>query len=142
MRHLKRGKKLSRTAAHRKALMRNMAVSLFRYKRIETTETKAKVLRSYAERIITRSKRGDLHSRRLVAADINDKAVVRMLFEELAPKYADRNGGYTRILKLGPRKGDAAPMALVELLETDVLETKKKVKEAKARRKENAGEGA
>jgi large subunit ribosomal protein L17 len=135
MRHLKSGKKLGRNAAHRKALMRNMAVSLFRHERVETTEAKAKVLRSFAEKIITLAKRGDLHAIRQVAADINDKAVVQKLFQELGPKYQERNGGYTRILKLGPRKGDNAPMALVELVDSDVLETKKRDKEEKAARK-------
>lgn len=135
MRHLKHGKKLGRTAAHRRALMRNMAASLFRHERIETTEVKAKVLRGFADRIITLAKRGDLHARRLVAADINDKEVVRKLFQELGPKYAGRNGGYTRILKLGPRRGDGAPMALVELMDTAVLQTKKREKEEKVARK-------
>ena len=135
MRHLKSGKKLGRDAAHRKALMRNMAVSLFRHERVETTETKAKLLRSYADKIITLAKRGDLHARRLVAANINDKAVVRKLFEELGPKYEGRNGGYTRVLKLGSRRGDNAPMALVELMDTDVLGTKRREKEEKATKK-------
>jgi large subunit ribosomal protein L17 len=135
MRHMKRGKKLGRNASHRKALMRNMAVSLFRHERIETTEAKAKVLKSFAERIITLAKRGDLHARRLVAADINDKQMVQKLFQELGPRFAERNGGYTRVLKLGHRKGDAAPMALVELTDTEVLEKKKQEKEEKATRK-------
>ncbi len=142
MRHLKRGKKLGRTAAHRKALMRNLAVSLFRHERIETTKAKAKVLRSFAERIITLAKRGDLHARRLVAADINDKKVVQKLFQELGPRFTDRNGGYTRVMKLGYRRGDAAPMALVELMDTDVLEKKKKIQEEKTTRKRQNKEEA
>lgn len=135
MRHMKRGKKLGRNASHRKALMRNMAVSLFRHERIETTEAKAKVLRSFAERIITLAKRGDLHARRLVATDINDKQMVQKLFQDLGPRFAERNGGYTRVLKLGHRKGDAAPMALIELTDTEVFEKKKQEKEEKATRK-------
>ncbi len=135
MRHMKRGKKLGRNASHRKALMRNMAVSLFRHERIETTEAKAKVLKSFAERIITLAKRGDLHARRLVAVDINDKQMVQKLFQDLGPRFAERNGGYTRVLKLGHRKGDAAPMALIELTDTEVFEKKKQEKEEKATRK-------
>lgn len=135
MRHMKRGKKLGRNASHRKALMRNMAVSLFRHERIETTEAKAKVLKSFAERIITLAKRGDLHARRLVATDINDKQMVQKLFQDLGPRFAERNGGYTRVLKLGHRKGDAAPMALIELTDTEVFEKKKQEKEEKATRK-------
>jgi large subunit ribosomal protein L17 len=117
MRHAKKGRKLSRTASHRRATMRNMAINLFRHDRIETTTAKAKELRPYAERLITLAKRGDLHARRLAAQRIHDPEVLRRLFSEIAPKYSSRPGGYTRILKLGPRQGDAAEMALIELVD-------------------------
>jgi large subunit ribosomal protein L17 len=117
MRHRKKGRKLSRTASHRRATMRNMAINLFRHDRIETTTAKAKELRPYAERLITLAKRGDLHARRLAAQRIHDPEVLRRLFSEIAPKYTNRPGGYTRILKLGHRQGDAADMALIELVD-------------------------
>ena len=116
MRHRKKGRKLSRTASHRRATLRNMATSLFLHERIETTTAKAKELRPYAERLITLAKRGDLHARRLAAAKIQDRDVVGKLFDELGPRFAERPGGYTRILKLGARKGDAADMSLIELV--------------------------
>ena len=117
MRHRKKGRKLNRTAAHRKAVLRNMATSLFRHERIETTTAKAKELRPFAERLITLAKRGDLHARRLAARKIADREVLGKLFDDLGPRFAERPGGYTRILKLGPRRGDAAEMALIELVE-------------------------
>lgn len=116
MRHRKKGRKLSRTASHRKATLRNMAASLFLHERIETTTAKAKELRPFAERLITLGKRGDLHARRLAAAKIGDRDIVGKLFDELGPRFAERPGGYTRILKLGNRKGDAADMSLIELV--------------------------
>lgn len=116
MRHRKKGRKLSRTASHRRATLRNMATSLFLHERIETTTAKAKELRPYAERLITLAKRGDLHARRLAAAKIQDRDAVGKLFDELGPRYSERPGGYTRILKLGARKGDAADMSLIELV--------------------------
>ncbi len=117
MRHRKKGRNLSRSPSHRKATLRNMATSLFRHGRIETTEAKAKELRPYAERLITLARRGDVHSRRLAARKIQDRQVLGTLFDDIAPRYRDRPGGYTRILKLGHRKGDAAEMALIELVE-------------------------
>ena len=116
MRHRKKGKKLSRTPSHKKATMRNMATSLFRHERIETTTAKAKELRPYAERLITLARRGDLHARRLAAMKIQDREVLGKLFGDIAPRFAERPGGYTRILKLGHRKGDAAEMSLIELV--------------------------
>ncbi|MDX1493009.1 MAG: 50S ribosomal protein L17 [Longimicrobiales bacterium] len=116
MRHRKKGRKLSRTASHKKATMRNMATSLFRHERIETTTAKAKELRPYAERLITLARRGDVHSRRLAASKIQDREVLGKLFDDIAPRYAERPGGYTRVLKLGARKGDAAEMSLIELV--------------------------
>jgi len=117
MRHGKKGRKLSRTASHRKATLRNMATSLFRYGRITTTTAKAKELRPFAERLITLARRGDVHARRLAARKIQDRQVLGSLFDEIAPRYAERPGGYTRILKLGNRKGDAAEMSLIELVD-------------------------
>jgi large subunit ribosomal protein L17 len=117
MRHRKKGRKLSRTASHKKATMRNLASSLFRHGRIETTTAKAKELRPYAERLITLARRGDLHARRLAATKIQDRAVLGTLFDDIGPRYAERPGGYTRILKLGARKGDAAEMSLIELVD-------------------------
>jgi large subunit ribosomal protein L17 len=117
MRHGKKGRKLSRTASHRKATLRNLATSLFRHGRIETTTAKAKELRPFAERLITLARRGDLHARRLAAQKIQDRQVLGNLFDDIAPRYAERPGGYTRILKLGNRKGDAAEMSLIELVD-------------------------
>ena len=116
MRHRKKGRKLNRTAAHRKAVLRNMATSLFLHERIETTTAKAKELRPYAERLITLARRGDVHSRRLAGRKIQDRQVLGKLFDDIAPRYAERPGGYTRVLKVGNRKGDAAEMSLIELV--------------------------
>ncbi|MEQ8329612.1 MAG: 50S ribosomal protein L17 [Longimicrobiales bacterium] len=117
MRHRIKGRKLNRTASHRRAMLRNMATSLFRHGRIETTTAKAKELRPYAERLITLAKRGDLHARRQVARKIADRQVLGALFEDIGPRFSERPGGYTRILKLGARKGDAAEMSLIELVD-------------------------
>lgn len=119
MRHRKAGKKLSRNASHRKALMRNLVTELLRHGKIRTTLAKAKAMRSPAEKMITLGKRGDLHARRQALSFIQSKDVVHELFDTIAARYAEREGGYTRILKLGPRKGDAAPMALIELVEEE-----------------------
>ena len=116
MRHQKAGRKLGRTSSHRKAMFRNMVTSFFEHEKIETTDAKAKELRKIAEKMITLGKRGDLHSRRLVLRVVNDKDVVRSLFEDIAPRYQDRNGGYTRILKAGRRRGDNAPLSIIELV--------------------------
>ena len=117
MNHNKRGRKLNRTSEHRNAMLRNMATSLFLHGRIETTTEKAKELRRFAEPIITRAKRGDLHARRLVAAAIYDENAVTKLFADIAPRYAARPGGYTRVLHLGHRPGDAADMSIIELVD-------------------------
>ena len=117
MRHRKKGRHLGRTASHRRATLRNMATSLFRHERIETTEAKAKELRPFAERLITLARRGDLHARRLARRSIDDREVLGKLFEDLGPRFAERPGGYTRVLKLGARKGDGADMALIELVD-------------------------
>ncbi len=117
MRHRKKGRKLGRTAQHRRATLRNMATSLFRHERLETTTAKAKELRPYAERLITLAKRGDLHARRQAGAKVQDREVLGKLFDDIGPRFSQRPGGYTRILKLGNRKGDAAEMSLIELVD-------------------------
>ena len=116
MRHRNKGRQLSRTATHRKATLRNLATALFRHERIETTTAKAKELRPYAERLITLARRGDLHARRLAGRKIQDRQVLGKLFDDIAPRFQERPGGYTRILKVGNRKGDAAEMSLIELV--------------------------
>ncbi|MEX0892686.1 MAG: 50S ribosomal protein L17 [Gemmatimonadota bacterium] len=117
MRHRKKGRHFSRTAEHRRAMMRNMASSLFLHERLETTTAKAKELRRFAEPLITKAKRGDLHARRLVARQIQDPEALAKLFAEIGPRYQERPGGYTRVLQLGHRSGDAADMALIELVD-------------------------
>ncbi|MGZ4458410.1 MAG: 50S ribosomal protein L17 [Nocardioidaceae bacterium] len=112
----KKGARLGGSPAHQKLIIANLATSLFEHGRITTTEAKARVLRPVAERLITKAKKGDLHNRRQVLSTIKDKGVVHALFEEIAPRYAERPGGYTRITKIGPRKGDNAPMAVIELV--------------------------
>ena len=109
-------RKLGRTSAHRKAMLRNLVTDLFREGRITTTDTRAKEARRQAEKLITLAKRGDLHARRQVLAYVYDETVVAKLFDEIAPKYEDRQGGYTRIMKLCPRQGDNAEMAFLELV--------------------------
>lgn len=116
MRHRRKGRQLSRTAAHRKAVLRNLATSLFRHERIVTTAAKAKELRPFAERLITLARRGDLHARRQVERHIRDRQVTGRLFSDIGPRFAARPGGYTRILKLGHRSGDGAELARIELL--------------------------
>lgn len=117
MRHRKGISKLGRTGTHRRAMMRNMATALFEHGRIETTVAKAKALRPVAERLITLGKRGDLHARRLAARQIQDRDVLKKLFGDIAGRFAERPGGYTRVLKTGNRKGDNAPTALIELVD-------------------------
>ena len=112
-----KGPRLGGSPAHEKLILANLATELFRHGKIKTTETKAKRLRPLAEQLITKAKRGDLHSRRRVLTVVKDKDVVYALFEQIAPRYGNRPGGYTRITKTGPRKGDAAPMAVIELVE-------------------------
>jgi large subunit ribosomal protein L17 len=117
MRHRVAGRKLGRNTDQRKALFRNLVTQLLRYERIRTTEAKAKAIQPKAERLITLAKRGDLHARRLAARDVQDHETLSKLFSELAARYEDRPGGYTHIYKLGPRKGDAAPVVLLSLVE-------------------------
>lgn len=120
MRHLNSGRKLGRTSAHRTALFRNMATSLFRHERIETTDAKAKELRRFAEQLITLAKRGDLHARRQAFADIRDLEVLAKLFGDIGPRFKTRPGGYTRIIKSRIRKGDNAPISIIELVGNEV----------------------
>lgn len=114
MRHLKSGRKLNRTSAHRKALMRNLVLSLIRHERIKTTDAKAKELRRWADRMVTLGKRGDLAARRRAFAFIGSHTAVKKLFDEIAPRFTERPGGYTRVMKFGVRRGDAAPLSIIE----------------------------
>ena len=116
MRHRKAGRKLGRSPSHRKAMLRNMVTSLLEHERIVTTVPKAKETRRVAEKMITLGKRGDLHARRQALSYIRSKDIVAKLFDDLSGQYADRQGGYTRIIRTGTRYGDAAPMAIVELV--------------------------
>ena len=119
MRHRTSGRRLNRTAEHRKALFANMAAALIKHEQIVTTLPKAKDLRRVTERLITLAKRGDLHARRIVASRLRDEKMAAKLFETIGPRYKDRNGGYTRVLKAGFRYGDSAPMAVIELVDRD-----------------------
>lgn len=120
MRHRLAGRKLNRTKSHRRALFANMAVALITHEQIKTTLPKAKDLKRIADKVITLGKRGDLHARRQAVAMLRDEAAVKKLFDVLGPRYQDRPGGYTRVLKAGFRYGDAAPMAFIELVDRDV----------------------
>ncbi|MFC8917082.1 50S ribosomal protein L17 [Streptomyces sp. WAC05374] len=126
-----KGARLGGSAAHEKLLLANLAKSLFEHGRITTTEAKARRLRPVAERLITKAKKGDIHNRRLVLQTITDKGIVHTLFTEIAPRYAERPGGYTRITKIGNRRGDNAPMAVIELVEGEIAK-KATVAEAEA----------
>lgn len=131
----KKGPRFGGSPAHQKLILANLATSLFEHGRITTTEAKARTLRPFAERLITKAKRGDLHNRRQVLAVIRDKGIVHALFTEIGPRYAERPGGYTRITKIGPRKGDNAPMAVIELVAaefTPKVRSTKKAAEPKA----------
>lgn len=120
MRHRKSGRKLGRTSSHRKAMFANMAASLIKHEQIQTTLPKAKDLRPIVEKLITLGKRGDLHARRQALSELNEKSAVDKLFTTLSERYADRDGGYTRVLKAGFRTGDAAPMGVIELIDRDL----------------------
>ena len=120
-----KGARLGGSAAHQKIILANLATQLFEHGKITTTEAKARRLRPLAEKLITKAKRGDIHSRRLVLTTVKDKGVVHVLFTEIAPTFAEREGGYTRITKIGPRKGDNAPMAVIELVTESVEDSRK-----------------
>jgi len=141
MRHRVKGRKLGRTASHRNALMNSLATSLLKHKRIKTTEAKAKAARTFIEKLITKARQNDLHSMRQVMSVVNDKAVVKELFAEILPKIGDRPGGYTRVIKLGHRAGDAAAMAILELVDYNDI-ANKKAEERKEKRELKAQEKA
>ena len=119
MRHRRAGRKLNRTGAHRRALFRNLVTAVLEYERVQTTDPKAKEIRRLTDRMITLGKRGSLHARRRALAFVRKESVVRKLFEDVAPRFMNRPGGYTRVIKLGPRLGDAAPQSIVELTERE-----------------------
>jgi large subunit ribosomal protein L17 len=134
MRHLVSGRKLNRSASHRRAMLSNLAVSILDKERITTTLIKAKEVRGVVERLITYGKKGDLHGIRLASRRVNDKTVLKKLFEDIAPSYKEREGGYTRIIKLDNRKGDNAPMSIIELVGRNGAEAvRKRKKKAKAK---------
>ena len=134
MRHRKVSRKLGRDVEHHKAILRNMVTDLFKYGKITTTLAKAKELRRVADKMITLAKRGDLTSRRRALAFIRDKSIVRRLFSELREKYLNRAGGYTRVIKIGPRRGDASIMAIVELVEEKITTKGSKLKKEKLKK--------
>ncbi|MFN2370087.1 MAG: 50S ribosomal protein L17 [Candidatus Krumholzibacteriia bacterium] len=135
MRHNVSGRKLNRSPAHRKMLYRNLVTALFKHERIQTTVPKAKEARIVAEKLITFAKKGDLHSRRMAARKLNEPEVLQKLFAEIGPRYAERPGGYTRIMRMGPRKGDAAEIAILELVDgTARPKVKDTMKRKRARR--------
>ena len=123
MRHRVHGRKFGREAGHRKALLRNLVKELVKHERINTTQARAKEMRSLAERVITYGKKDSVHGRRLVFRVLEDRTLVKKVFDELAPRYKDRPGGYTRIYKRGYRTGDCAPMAIIELVDRNTKET-------------------
>ena len=133
-----KGARLGGSPAHERMILANLATELFRHKATTTTETKAKRLRPYAERLVTQAKKGDLASRRRVMKTVRDKEVVYRLFEEIAPTFSERPGGYTRITKIGPRKGDNAPMAVIELVQEEYSPKQAVVKEAEGAAKHAA----
>jgi len=153
MRHRKAGKKLNRTREHRKAMFENMAAALFEHGRIETTVAKAKALRSFAERLITRAKNKNLHFQKMLYSVIPKKEVVKKLFNEIAPAFKDRPGGYTRVIRTHTRRGDAVEMAIIELVNYEAVprpaagaekpgkaaQAEKKIKPAKPGKKAQAG---
>jgi large subunit ribosomal protein L17 len=141
MRHANRGRKLNRTWSHRLAMFSNMAAALVEHEQIVTTLPKAKELRPIVEKLVTLAKRGDLHARRLAAARMRDEAMVKKLFETIGPRYADRNGGYTRVLKAGFRYGDNAPVAVIEFVDRDP-EAKGAADRARREAEEAAEQGA
>ena len=143
MRHRKKGRKLNRTSSHRKALLRNLANQVIEHKEIKTTTAKAKEARSTVERLITYAKKGDLHHRRLAFGFLRNKDSIKILFDEIAPAFAEREGGYTRVLKLGRRQGDSASLSMLQLVGFEKLtDSSKPEKKKKAKKKEAAKEPA
>ena len=139
MRHARSGKKLGRDSAHRRALYANLACALIEHGRIRTTEAKAKAVKPFAEKMITLGRRGDLAARRQAISELRSQAVVKRLFDEVAPRFADRPGGYSRIVKLGPRAGDSAAMAYLELVDYEPAAAAPVAPAAPARRARAAG---
>jgi large subunit ribosomal protein L17 len=143
MRHLNQGRKLSRTSAHRKALFRNLVLALVRHERIKTTDAKAKELRRYADRMITLGKRGDLAARRLAFSFMQSRDAVKRVFDEIAPRFKNRSGGYTRVVKFGFRRGDSAPLSIVEFSDHSEQASSRKPRKRRDRRgEENQPRGA
>ena len=131
-----KGPRFGGSPAHQRIILANLATQLFQHGKITTTEAKAKRVQPLAERLISKAKRGDLHNRRIVLSTVTDKGVVHALFTEIAPKFADREGGYTRITKIGPRKGDNAPMAVIEIVTESVEESRKAKAKGSAKKSE------
>jgi len=142
MRHRKSDKKLGRKSPHRKAMFNNLVTSLLTYGRIETTEAKAKAVRGLADHVVTLAKRENLHARRQVLAMVPDTEVVRKLFDVIAARFADRHGGYTRIMHAGTRPGDRAPMVILELVDRPEAPREKSKKDAKGDKREDKGEAS
>ncbi len=142
MRHLNQGRKLNRTSAHRKALLRNLVLALVKHERIKTTDAKAKELRRCAERMVTLGKRGDLAARRQAFALMQSREAVKRLFDEIAPRFKERNGGYTRIVKFGFRRGDAAPLSIVEFSDHSERSTPQKPRKKAPRPRNNERQSA
>lgn len=148
MRHLKAGRKLNRSSSHRRALLRNLVTSLLQHEHLQTTDAKAKEMRRWVDRMITLGKRNTVHARRQAAAFVRGRDIVKKLFDEIAPRFVDRPGGYTRITKLGARHGDAAPVSLIELVErsdrarTEAEKKKERRRRAAAKKEEAAAKAA
>jgi large subunit ribosomal protein L17 len=140
MRHLNQGRKLNRTSAHRKALFRNLVLALVKHERIKTTDAKAKELRRYADRMVTLGKRGDLAARRLAFAFMQSRDAVKRLFDEIAPRFKERNGGYTRVIKFGFRRGDAAQLSIVEFSDNSNQPATRKPRKKRQRQEEEGGQ--
>jgi large subunit ribosomal protein L17 len=140
MRHMNQGRKLNRTSAHRKALFRNLVLALVQHERIKTTDAKAKELRRYADRMVTLGKRGDLAARRLAFAFMQSRDAVKKLFDQIAPRFKERNGGYTRVIKFGVRRGDAAPLSIIEFTDFSEKAEAKKPRKKRAARRQDQGD--
>src|SRR5208282_6676885 len=136
MRHLNQGRKLNRTGAHRKALFRNLVLALIKSGRIKTTDAKAKELRRYADRMVTLGKRGDLSARRLAFSFMQSRDAVKKLFDEIAPRFKERNGGYTRVVKFGFRRGDAASLSIIEFTGSEEQTKAKKPRKRSAKKEQ------
>ena len=139
MRHMNQGRKLNRTSAHRKALFKNLVLALVKHERIKTTDAKAKELRHFADRMVTLGKRGDLAARRMAFDFMQSRDAVKKLFDEIAPRFKERAGGYTRVIKFGFRRGDAAPLSIIEFTDVSERAETKKPRKKRAARRDRAG---